>query len=246
MWVPTPAFLYRNYRYLKIASSLPKDLFFLDIGPGNGWFLKKISELGFKGEAIEISNNALKLVRRQIKDCKGVSVKKGDILKSRISKKYDLIFSFEVLEHIKDDRRAIKRVYSLLKPGGLFVMSVPAHTRLWTPLDKMKGHYRRYERGELKTKLENTGFRISSIETYGFPFLLLLRMIAGSGRFLKTSTLSANKDKRSQDSGIQEEYNPRLRYILGNPVLLYPFFKIMDIFLRTDWGLGYLVVAKKV
>jgi len=38
---------------------------------------------------------------------------------------FDLIFSNEVLEHVKDDRQCVEEVVRLLKPGGRFIFFVP-------------------------------------------------------------------------------------------------------------------------
>ena len=38
---------------------------------------------------------------------------------------------------------------------------------------------------------------------------------------------------------------PNFKNLVANPLLLMPFFKIMDLFLNYDLGFGYIVVAKK-
>lgn len=244
-WVPTPTFLYRNYLYHKIAESLPKQSFFLDIGAGNGFFLKSLTKLGFYGESIDISKNAVYFAQQELKDNKNVIVKQADIFKYHPLKKYDVIFCLEMLEHVKNDSLAIKNMFRLLKPGGKLIISSPAHMSKWSEIDTIKGHYRRYERQEIISKMKDAGFKSFQIFTYGFPFLSLVRKFSSSGKMIKSTTKNKNKDIKGQESSIQQEYNPKLKVLVANPILLFPIFKIMDKFLQTDLGFGYLVIAKK-
>lgn len=244
-WTPTPTFLYRNYLYKKIVKSLPRNSFFLDVGAGNGDFLHSLADLGLKGEAIDISHDAVLFAREHLSGKKGIKIKLANVFTYRPRRKYDVAFCFEVLEHVRDDMGAIQKISNLLKERGAFVLSVPAHKSLWSKIDKVKGHYRRYEKAELIAKLEEAGFRVVSINTYGFPFLSLVRKLTSSGSFVKSRTQHLGRDARGRESSIQEEYTPRLKMLATNLILLYPFFKIMDLFTKTDLGFGYLAMAVK-
>lgn len=243
-WVPTPSFLYRNYLYLRIASMFPKTSRFLDVGSGNGDFVKKLLSLGYTGESLDYSTKAVKFMKKHLGLCKGIVVRLGDIFTFRPTQKYDVIFSFEVLEHVEEDTSAMKKMYGFLKPGGSFVMSVPAHMALWANVDDMKGHFRRYERQELKNKLEEAGFKVKSIWCYGFPFLRLIRLISSGGNLIK-SNIPGQKAQKTGESSIQQEYNPVFAPVISSPLITVPLFSIMNLFLNTDLGLGYIVVAQK-
>lgn len=41
------------------------------------------------------------------------------------SETFDIVISFEVLEHTEDDRKSVEEVYRVLKRGGRFILSVP-------------------------------------------------------------------------------------------------------------------------
>jgi SAM-dependent methyltransferase len=243
-WVPTPTYLYRNYLYQKIIRKIPNNSFFLDIGTGNGEFIKKIIERGFSGEAIDVSKDAVKLAQKRLSNIKNVKVKHADLYKYEPRVKYDIVFCFEVLEHVKDDELAMKKIHGLLEKNGYLVMSVPAHMKEWANIDEIKGHYRRYEKKELIRKLKKAGFEIENFWSYGFPFLLLVRIISGSGKYLLSTTKSEGKDIRSRESGIQQEYNPKWSFFVTSKIILYPFFRMMNLFLGTDLGFGYIVTAK--
>lgn len=72
------------------------------------------------------------------------------------------VFSINVLEHIKDDEKALRNMNLLLKKRGKVVLLVPAKKYAFTKLDKELGHYRRYEKSELINKLNKAGFVVES------------------------------------------------------------------------------------
>lgn len=244
-WVPTPTFLYRNYRYRKMVGSIRRGSYFLEVGPGNGDFLKYLVKCGFKGEAIDISEKSIADIKRDLGSTTGVIVKKDSIFTYKPKRKYDLISAFEVLEHIKDDVGAIKRIYSLLSPSGRFLVSIPAKMKEWTNIDVIKGHYRRYEKPELYKKLKNAGFTKIKIVDYGFPFLSLLRRVSQKGRHIVTYTQGKNRQVRGKESGIQQEYYPFLKPIVTFPLFTYPFFLITDLFVNSGLGFGFIASAQK-
>ena len=61
-----------------------------------------------------------------------------------LDRRYDLICAFDVIEHLEDDRGALRWIADHLHPGGLFLATVPAHPWFFTRHDVAVGHYRRY------------------------------------------------------------------------------------------------------
>src|SRR5688572_6710529 len=57
---------------------------------------------------------------------------------------FDVVCSFEVLEHIDDDVGALASWVERLEPGGLVWLSVPAHQDRFDAADEAVGHLRRY------------------------------------------------------------------------------------------------------
>ena len=70
------------------------------------------------------------------------------------------IYTSNVLEHIKNDSRALKEIKKKLRPGGMLAIYVPALPFLYTSMDKKVGHYRRYTRKELIKKVSAAGFSV--------------------------------------------------------------------------------------
>lgn len=59
---------------------------------------------------------------------------------------FDTVIALNVIEHIKKDGQAVANCKKLLKPGGHFIILVPAYQLLYNRFDKELGHYRRYSK----------------------------------------------------------------------------------------------------
>lgn len=82
---------------------------------------------------------------------------------------FDLVSSLDVMEHIPDDKAALGEVFRVLKPGGTFLITVPAHRWLWSRHDEYFHHVRRYSRADIRSKLLRTGFLIAEWSHFVMP-----------------------------------------------------------------------------
>jgi SAM-dependent methyltransferase len=85
---------------------------------------------------------------------------------------FDFALSQNVFEHVEDDHAAVAAVAKVLRPGGRLMILVPAHPRLYGPLDKAYGHYRRYTRERLRSLVEGAGLEVERL--YSFNALGIL------------------------------------------------------------------------
>lgn len=112
--------------YIYAESLINKGDRVLDVGCGRGQFGSQISAkaeftgLEFNDEAIKKANVA------------GLNVIKQSIEEHSIENagKYDVVTSFQVLEHISNSKDFICSSLSAVKPGGLLVISVPSYDSL--------------------------------------------------------------------------------------------------------------------
>ena len=63
--------------------------------------------------------------------------------------RFDTVLCLNVLEHIEDHRAAVCNLMSALEPHGHLLLFVPAFQALYSPLDRLAGHHRRYTRRQL-------------------------------------------------------------------------------------------------
>jgi len=92
---------------------------------------------------------------------------------------FDVIVMLDVLEHIEDDAAALRKVRSLLKPGGMLVLTVPALRWMWSSFDVHAHHFRRYHRKTLQNSLTNANFLVKKLSYYNcflFPLMAMSRI----------------------------------------------------------------------
>jgi len=95
--------------------------------------------------------------------------------------KYDLVLMLDVLEHVEDDRGALRdTVSSFLSPGGWLMLSVPAGEMLFSRHDELLGHKRRYTPARLRALVEEAGLAIVERGEL-FASLLVPRAVAKLG-----------------------------------------------------------------
>jgi len=73
---------------------------------------------------------------------------------------FDTAIMLNVLEHIEDDKLALKHVRQILCPGGQVIVIVPAHKWLYGSMDRSIGHYRRYDKEMMARKMQAAGFHV--------------------------------------------------------------------------------------
>jgi SAM-dependent methyltransferase len=81
-------------------------------------------------------------------------------------KSFDVVTAIDVIEHLQDDTRAIAELFQIVRPGGHLVVTVPAFMSLWGDHDELYGHFRRYRRRELRTKLQAAGFQVRKLSYF--------------------------------------------------------------------------------
>ncbi len=93
----------------------------LDWGAGIGYFLDTARERGWETFGTEYTDRAVEICRE-----KGITMFQGPLAAVDMpAASFDLISSFEVIEHINNPLEEIARIMYLLKPGGLFYCTTP-------------------------------------------------------------------------------------------------------------------------
>jgi len=80
----------------------------------------------------------------------------------------DSCICVNVLEHIQDDQQALEAMASILAPGGVIVLLVPAFEALYGPIDRNLGHCRRYNRPSLKHLAASARLEICKLRYWNF------------------------------------------------------------------------------
>lgn len=249
-WVPAPRYLLRRARIMALAADLEPGRL-VEPGPGAAALLIEFARRGFACEGVEVSDEARGLAERTTAEA-GLVIPIHPAADPGWAGCFDVLFSFDVLEHIRDDQAALAQWASWLRPGGKLLLSVPARMSHWSPGDDWAGHYRRYERGQLCDMLTAAGFEIEQFECYGYPLANLAEWAsAGSyrrrirrGAGSDDENRRANNDRSGIDRGPHMRLFPWLNSAAGRLALRLALWT-QNAFLQRDWGNGYIVRARR-
>ena len=126
---------------------------YIDFGSGNGAYAESIardtgiSVVGYEpAPLIKISDTEL------VKNCESMAGLPAGLALGA--------YSLNVFEHIQEDAQVLRELAGKVKPGGLIFLLVPAHMKLWTPMDDAVGHVRRYSAPSLRALGASAGLAL--------------------------------------------------------------------------------------
>lgn len=165
-------FTYRHIlRFIDKYSVDKKNI--IDIGCGAGTLCFYVASKGIQVLGVDISSRAIEACKKSSMVLDLDKLAKFEIVnfpEESINGKFDLVILTEVIEHIRDDKLALKKIFNMLNKGGLVIVTTPS---LNAPLyrlgyannfDKKVGHLRRYTIESLTKKCESCGFKVIETE----------------------------------------------------------------------------------
>ena len=168
-----------------------------EFGCGHGLLQRQIEEVyGREVTGFDLNEYALKQnVSRISKVCCYDIYQKDATLRER----FDLIFLFDVLEHITDEDRFLKALMFHLAPGGKVVVNLPAGEWAYSAYDEAAGHVRRYSIGTLRAAAERNDLEVTDWSYWGLPLVpaLALRKLWLMGNHDQKKIISAGFDPRT-------------------------------------------------
>ncbi len=212
-------------RYIKPS---PRDRM-VDLGCGTGATTSWLLKFG-KIKGVDSSSKALAYCKKRgLKD-----LTLSDMEKLKLpSHSFDAAFALDILEHVKNDQKAIAEIYRILKPGGRLLVTSPAYQWLWSEHDEVCHHQRRYTLSQIVGQLNAAGFEVQR-KSYCivFPFFPLVALIHFRSWF--------KKDKKIMMSivPLPALFNQALIFLLGMESFLLRFFD-------TPFGVSVICLAQK-
>jgi SAM-dependent methyltransferase len=151
--------------------SLPPDSSVLDLGCGNGSFVARFRNRGWKLTGVDFSKSGLAAARATWPDIRFELADATEDLSAIGYGSFDAVIATEVIEHVYLPRKFTGNCYRLLKPGGILVMSTPytgylknlavallnRSDRYWDPLWDY-GHIKFWSVATLSALLFESGF----------------------------------------------------------------------------------------
>lgn len=171
----------KNFTYGKLIQLLEKYLnkedMILDIGCGIGTIDFYLADKCKHLLGIDVSKGAIKVCRENSRVLgleKKLEFKQSNFPVQNLLGQFNLIICSEVLEHLENDRQAVKTVFKLLSSGGVVIFSVPSQNAplyrigFLNKFEKKVGHLRRYLSEDLKEIINKEGFTIKEfVKTEG-------------------------------------------------------------------------------
>jgi len=186
---------------------LPAGLEILDAGCGSGRNMVELARYGTV-TGLELADASVARARERAV---------GEVVQGTLDEmpfadeRFDLAVSFDVIEHLDDDRRALRELRRVVRDGGTLLVTVPAYQWLWSEHDVVNHHRRRYTRRTLEAAAHDAGWQ--TVSTTHFNGLLLPAAIAHRG-------LSRLRRSNGEPVSDLERTPGRLNALLERPLLL--------------------------
>lgn len=198
-------FLHRNKCIGAAVGLHPPNGAIFDVGGGNGFVTSALLKSGYDAVLVEPGRHGVKNARsnRGIPKVVCAAVENAGFFPNSIP----AVGIFDVLEHIKDDEAFLSAIEKLLIPGGMLYITVPAYPMLWSEIDTLSGHYRRYTLRSISDKLNSCGYQIEYM-TYFMqlltaPIFLLRTLPSKLGLSRELSAKGMNKEHAASNDYIR-------------------------------------------
>jgi len=207
---------------------------YLEIGCGTGFVLQMLEKTFPEWEiyATEAELEGIHFAKQRVTS--RTKLFQMDACAIPFKNEFDVVGAFDVIEHIRDDRKAINEIYRALKPGGYFVLSVPQHMFLWSKFDEVGCHFRRYAVNELEDIIKSCGFSVQLSTSFNSLLLPLMMM---SRWFKRTDN---NKEIDVLD---ELRLSKSINKILT--LILYVEYLLVKLGIRLPIGGSRMIVVKK-
>jgi SAM-dependent methyltransferase len=168
-----------------------------EIGCGNGLLQLQIEKAyGREVAGFDLNEVALKqnVSQRSLIHCYDIYQRNP-----ALREKFDLLFLFDVLEHIADEDGFLSALLFHLAPGGMLAVNVPAGMWAYSEYDVAAGHVRRYSIRTLRETARRNHLEIKNCSYWGLPLVptLVLRKLWLMGQHDKDKVISTGFDSRN-------------------------------------------------
>lgn len=162
----------------------------LDVGCGSGFFMETAIAYGWDCHGTEYSIEAIEFLK-----AKGHIVYQEPLQVSKnLYESFDVITSFEVIEHLAQPKEHLITIYNLLRPGGLLYITTPNFNGVSRYILKEKWsvisypeHLNYYTPESLNKMLMKAGFRKKKIITNGISVDRLVRHFRKNNQNIRNS-----------------------------------------------------------
>jgi 2-polyprenyl-3-methyl-5-hydroxy-6-metoxy-1,4-benzoquinol methylase len=150
------------------------------------------------------------------------------------SESVDFVTALDLIEHVHDDHALTAEIWRILRPGGIALMTVPAHPVLWSAHDVALQHKRRYEKPAFRALVTGAGFELLR---YSYMMMLIYPAAAGF-RLVKRFAVQREAPPHTDEFPLPRWVNATLRTMVGAEAALLRRWNL-------PCGLSLMAVARK-
>ncbi len=136
--------------------NLPPGARILDAGCGSGRVLEELARFG---QVAGVDASPLAVTAAHRRGHVDVSLARVEELPFG-DDSFHLVTCLDVIEHTRDDTRALAELLRVTRPGGYLLVTAPAYPALWSSHDDRNEHFRRYRRRTLRAVAANAGWQL--------------------------------------------------------------------------------------
>jgi SAM-dependent methyltransferase len=222
----------------------------LDIGCANGTFARRMQQLGWEVEGVEVSRNS-----RVIDDIKIYREAFPEIPVNE--PRFDAITAWAVLEHVHDPMAHFRKMSSTLKPGGIAVFLVTNFESISSRAlfrEDVPRHLYFFTERTVAEYLSRNGMRLISTEysnnVYAMPPVGWLRyyLYRAAGKKYQWKDVPSTRPEYLAKRGLTNSLSSTARYVISHPLtaidrLLTPVLEQWQI-LNRSYGIVTYVAVK--
>lgn len=161
---------------VKLVSQQREKLKILNVGIATGATTEMLSNYG-EVTSIEFDEDCCRFVREEL----NIDVIHGSVLDIPFDENsFDLVCAFDVIEHVEDDKLAVKEMQRVCNAGGHVFVTVPAFMALWSDHDLINHHFRRYAKKQLVGLFKPNEHIVYAtyFNFFLFPLVYILRQLS--------------------------------------------------------------------
>ena len=177
---------YNDYLLSLVETHADRTAKILDFGAGIGTFAQRLSARGYDVACVEPDEKQGAVI-----EVEGLTNRRA--VSDYDERQFDLVYSFNVFEHIDDHVGAMKEIQRVLRPGGRLLAYVPALAYLFTSMDAKVGHIRRYTRNSLTSAMREAQFTVEEAryaDVVGVPATLAYKWFGSQDGSINVKALT--------------------------------------------------------
>jgi 2-polyprenyl-3-methyl-5-hydroxy-6-metoxy-1,4-benzoquinol methylase len=223
----------------------------LDVGCGDGVFIKEAQKLGFEAWGIDFDKKSIEIGKNKfgLKNVYALSLEEFVNFAKEKNIKFDVITFFEVLEHQDKPKEFLEQVKMLLKSGGWIAGTVPNRESIFINLYRGKyektdlppHHFLRFSKKVLKNFFEQNGFLIETGDTKSLSEISTLIEVWLIGRYtfkLKKNLRAKIYSGENISKNLLKDYlikmlkSIRAMFLMPLSIIIYPFVQGAHIYFQ--------------